>query len=205
MVAFFLAVTGAGAYAAATIGAADIKTDAVRTRHLKNGAVRNRDLAASSVGTAKVIDGSLQARDFKPGALGSGASHYVTWDLAVDRESEEKTIVQKGPLKLSAICRQDLTSPTDKVSLTVLISAPTGTHYVYTAAGNPREPNGYGRTGTTAEGGGGLVVANVPRQTSFYWYGGAEFSAITGSTSLDGVLSYGVLSYHHCEVSFFGG
>jgi hypothetical protein len=205
MVAFVLAIGGASAFAAGTIGAGDIRNDAVRSRHIRDGAVENQDLAGSSVGTAKAIDGSLQARDFKPGALDAGAPHYVTWDLAADREAEEKTIVQKGPLKLSAICRQDLTSTTDKVSMTILLSAQAGTSYTFTAAGGQREANGFGRAGTAGSGASNLVVANVPRQTSFYWYGGAPFSVISSAETLDGVLSYGVLSYHHCEVSFFGG
>ena len=43
-IAVFAALAG-GAYAAATIGANDIKKDAVRTKHIKNGQVGARDLA----------------------------------------------------------------------------------------------------------------------------------------------------------------
>ena len=51
-------VLAGGAYAAATIGPNDIKKDAVRTKHIKNGEVGARDLNAvvkrsdSSVGSA---------------------------------------------------------------------------------------------------------------------------------------------------------
>jgi hypothetical protein len=71
-IAFFIAVAGGSAYAAATIGASNIKNDAVRSRHIKDGEVKNPDLAANSVGTGKVIDGSLLAQDFKAGQLPKG-------------------------------------------------------------------------------------------------------------------------------------
>jgi hypothetical protein len=71
-IAFFIAVAGGSAYAAATIGSPDIKNDAVLSRHLAKGAVNNDDLRAGAVGTGKVIDGSLLNRDFKAGQLPSG-------------------------------------------------------------------------------------------------------------------------------------
>ena len=71
-IAFFIAVAGGSAYAAATIGSSDIKNDAVRSNHIKNGQVKNPDLAANSVGTGKVINGSLLKQDFKPGQLPQG-------------------------------------------------------------------------------------------------------------------------------------
>jgi hypothetical protein len=66
--ALFVAL-GGSAYAAATIGPANIQNDAVRSRHIKDGQVKNPDLAANSVGTGKVIDGSLLKQDFKAGQL----------------------------------------------------------------------------------------------------------------------------------------
>src|SRR5437764_7232485 len=68
-IAFFIAIAGGSAYAAATIGSGDIKNDAVLSRHIKNGEVKNQDLAANSVGSAEVIDGSLRRRDFATRAL----------------------------------------------------------------------------------------------------------------------------------------
>src|SRR5205823_8129747 len=72
-IAFFIAVAGGSAYAAATIGSSDIKNDAVKSNHIKNGQVKNPDLAANSVGTGKVINGSLLKQDFKAGQLPRGA------------------------------------------------------------------------------------------------------------------------------------
>jgi hypothetical protein len=43
-IAFFIAVAGGSAYAAATIGASDIKNDAVLSRHIKDGEVKSSDL-----------------------------------------------------------------------------------------------------------------------------------------------------------------
>src|SRR3954468_1758449 len=71
-IALFIAVAGGSAYAAATIGAGDIKNSAVLSRHIKNGAVKRADLGANSVSTGKVIDGSLLKRDFKAGQLPRG-------------------------------------------------------------------------------------------------------------------------------------
>jgi hypothetical protein len=67
-VAFFIAIGGGGAYAAATIGAADIKDNAIRSRHILDQGVTTRDLAANSVGTGNVIDGSI-TRDVLQGGL----------------------------------------------------------------------------------------------------------------------------------------
>jgi hypothetical protein len=69
--ALFVALGGT-AYAAATIGSSDIQNNAVRSRHIKDGEVKNHDLAANSVGTGKVIDGSLLKQDFKAGQLPKG-------------------------------------------------------------------------------------------------------------------------------------
>jgi hypothetical protein len=71
VLALFVALGGT-AYAAATIGPNNIQNDAVRSRHIKDGAVTNAKLAANAVGTGKVIDGSLLKRDFKAGQLPSG-------------------------------------------------------------------------------------------------------------------------------------
>jgi hypothetical protein len=68
-VAFFVAIAGGGAYAAAQIGAADIKNDAVRSNHIRDGEVTSADLAPNAVGTRNVIDGSLFRGAFQGGVL----------------------------------------------------------------------------------------------------------------------------------------
>jgi hypothetical protein len=52
--ALVLALSTGGAYAAATIGAADIKDDAVKTRHIADGQVRKPDLRDGAVSRAKL-------------------------------------------------------------------------------------------------------------------------------------------------------
>jgi hypothetical protein len=72
-IAFFIAVAGGSAYAAATVRSGNIKTNAILSRHIKNGEVKHQDLGANSVGTGNVIDGSLLKQDFKAGQLPQGA------------------------------------------------------------------------------------------------------------------------------------
>ena len=76
LVAFFISVAGGGAYAAATIGAGDIRNNAVHSNHIKDGAVKTPDLAPSSVGSRKVIDGSLLGKDVGARQLPPGAVSF---------------------------------------------------------------------------------------------------------------------------------
>lgn len=66
--ALFIALSGT-AYAAVSIGPGQIKNDAVRSRHIDNGAVGNADLGAKSVATGEVRNGTLLRRDFRSGQL----------------------------------------------------------------------------------------------------------------------------------------
>src|SRR5436305_5383436 len=70
-IAFFAVVAGGSAYAAATIGSRDIKRNAVLSRHIKNGEVRNADLGSNSVGGGNVIDDSLTGKDLSESTLGT--------------------------------------------------------------------------------------------------------------------------------------
>ena len=53
-IAVFGVLAGGSAYAAATIGADDIKNNAVRSRHIRNKAVSTAKLANGAVSTAKL-------------------------------------------------------------------------------------------------------------------------------------------------------
>ena len=100
--ALFVALGGT-TYAAATIGAGDIKKDAVLSRHIKNGEVKNLDLGANAVGTGKVIDGSLLKRDFKAGQLAQGpAGLSFHGQFPRDNVFHEITVV-KG-IRVSIFC-----------------------------------------------------------------------------------------------------
>ena len=57
-IALFVALSGT-AWAAS-----ELSKNEVKSRHIKNGAVKKRDLAKNSVDTSKVVDGSLLEKDF---------------------------------------------------------------------------------------------------------------------------------------------
>jgi hypothetical protein len=92
-IAFFVVIAGGGAYAAATIGASDIRNDAVRSYHIKDGQVTHADLAANSVGNAKESQITpLSRADFKAGALPLGA-------LSFDRHLDAGEHPTVGPIR----------------------------------------------------------------------------------------------------------
>jgi hypothetical protein len=62
--ALFVALSGT-AWAAATIGADDIKRNAVRSKHIKKKQVKKSDLNTNSVGSGKVIDNSITGTDVR--------------------------------------------------------------------------------------------------------------------------------------------
>src|SRR3954453_5335562 len=81
--ALFIALGGTSAYAASTIGSADIIDDSILTQDLKNGQVKSQDLAADAVGSTKIVDDNILGRDIRnqtvtgfdiaPGAIGPAA------------------------------------------------------------------------------------------------------------------------------------
>lgn len=82
--ALVIALTSGGGavYAAAKVGAQDIKTDAVRSKHLKNGQVKAQDLAGSAVTGAKIVDGTVTGSDVDESALGQVPSAVTADALA---------------------------------------------------------------------------------------------------------------------------
>jgi hypothetical protein len=64
--ALFIAL-GGSSYAALTL-----TNNVVRSKHIKNGEVKNGDLGAGAVTAPKVKNGSLRAEDFGPGQLPAG-------------------------------------------------------------------------------------------------------------------------------------
>lgn len=65
--ALFVALGGTS-YAAVSLSRND-----VRSKHIKNGHVKKRDIAKNAVNSRRVKDGTLLSKDFKPGELVSGA------------------------------------------------------------------------------------------------------------------------------------
>lgn len=66
--ALFVALGGSG-YAAVKVS-----KNSVGSKQIKNGQVKNADLAKNAVTSSKVKDGSLLSADFKPGQLLAGAT-----------------------------------------------------------------------------------------------------------------------------------
>jgi hypothetical protein len=90
--ALFVGMTGAS-YAAATIGSAQIKKNAVLSKHIKNGQVKTADLHANAVNSAKVADGSLTGADVTDGSLGGadlGIHSVGSGNLAPDSVDSSK-------------------------------------------------------------------------------------------------------------------
>lgn len=67
-IALFVGMSGDG-YAATKIGSAQIKNNAVLSKHIENGQVRTGDLRANAVNGAKVADNTVAGEDVKDGTL----------------------------------------------------------------------------------------------------------------------------------------
>ena len=63
------AALGGGAYAAATIGADDIKRNAVRAKHIKKNQVKRKHLNRKAVSTAKLATGAVTGAKLADGAV----------------------------------------------------------------------------------------------------------------------------------------
>jgi hypothetical protein len=83
-VALTAALSTGGAYAAAQIGAKDIKPDAVRSKHIKDGQVRTGDLGFAAVTSEKVADGSLTGSDVADGSLTGDDVNEPTLEIVPD-------------------------------------------------------------------------------------------------------------------------
>jgi hypothetical protein len=66
------AVLGGGAYAAGTIGAKDIKKNAVRAKHVKKNQIAAKHLKKNAVTAAKIAAGSVSAAKLADGAVANG-------------------------------------------------------------------------------------------------------------------------------------
>lgn len=71
-VAVMFAVGGGAAYAAGSIGSAEVIDESIQSVDLKNGDVRGADLGANAVVSSKVADASLTPFDIQPESLSSG-------------------------------------------------------------------------------------------------------------------------------------
>jgi hypothetical protein len=67
--ALFIALGAGGAYAANTIGSADVIDESLLSQDIKNGQVRASDIAANSIGSSRVVDNSLRGVDINQATL----------------------------------------------------------------------------------------------------------------------------------------
>ena len=62
----FLVLAGGAAYAANTIGSADIIDESILTQDVKNGEVRVADIGANAVRSAEIANGQVSGADLAP-------------------------------------------------------------------------------------------------------------------------------------------
>lgn len=95
--AAFGVLAGGGAYAASTIGPADIKPNAVRSKHVKNSQVKEPDLHRNNV--ARRFGGGIhfgRALNFGPVPPATGQGASVPIDGEVNRNSSENSFEDHG-------------------------------------------------------------------------------------------------------------
>lgn len=68
LVALFVAL-GGSAYAATTIGSAQITNESIRSQDIKNGEVKNADIGANAVRSGEIANGQVLAADIANGAV----------------------------------------------------------------------------------------------------------------------------------------
>ena len=67
--ALFVALGTGGAYAANTIGSADVIDESLLSREVKNGTLTPDDIATNSIGSGRIQDNSLVGGDIRDGTL----------------------------------------------------------------------------------------------------------------------------------------
>src|SRR3954451_868470 len=167
--ALFIALGGASASAANTIGSDDVVDESlqsvdikngevktpdiaaggVNTSHIKDGAIKDTDLATDSVGSTKIKDGSVG-----PAELGGAPAVSVLKLAAENTNTAQGTILHAdyelfdtGGMHDSRASTQDLVAPV------------TGRYYV--SATVEWDPNGTGYRRTSLIGAGGGAFASV--------------------------------------------
>jgi hypothetical protein len=93
LLALFIAVATGGAYAANTIGSADVIDESLLSQDLKNGEVKNADIGADAMTSSKLANGSVQNSDIGPDAVTTSkikAGNVGTTDLAASAVTSAK-------------------------------------------------------------------------------------------------------------------
>jgi hypothetical protein len=90
--AFFGVLTGGVAYAANTIGSADIIDGSILTQDIKNGQVTKDDLAADAVRTGKVLDESLTGHDIQDDTIGGADVNETLLDPLTAPQIQDESL-----------------------------------------------------------------------------------------------------------------
>jgi hypothetical protein len=88
--ALFVALGGTTAYAANTIGSADVTNESLRSRDIKNGQIKSADIGRNQVTTAKIKAGNVGTADIADGAVNSAKvsdESLTSTDLATNSVS----------------------------------------------------------------------------------------------------------------------
>jgi hypothetical protein len=116
--ALFLVIAGGTAYAANTVGSADVINESLLSQDIKNGEVKGADIAVDSIGGTRVVDDSLGGKDIKESSLNLPGAHVCRapggvvklatppWDYGVDLPPDDvtTTLCQSGSLSVIASC-----------------------------------------------------------------------------------------------------
>lgn len=74
----FIASPELGAFAANTIGSADIINESILSVDIKNGEVKTDDIAPSAVGSLRIKDNDVKAQDIAPDSVGGSELQGVS-------------------------------------------------------------------------------------------------------------------------------
>ena len=110
-IALTVALGTGGAYAANTIGSADIIDESIQSVDIKNGEVKTPDLLASGVTSGKIADGAVANADIATGAVDSNSvldESLTSSDLATN--SVNATEIADGSIDSGEIVNDSLFS-----------------------------------------------------------------------------------------------
>jgi hypothetical protein len=132
----FIASPELRAYAANTIGSADIIDNSILSADLKNGEVKNIDLGTDAVSTTKIKNGGITGADIQSGVALSGPATIDSPTFAVNAANNRVGIGTTNPA-----------STLDVVSTTTapaIFTSTTGTGFIHTNAQGANPNSGIG-------------------------------------------------------------
>src|SRR4051794_351423 len=108
LLALFVAVGTGGAYAANTIGSADVIDESLLSQDIKNGEVQNPDLGTNSVTSSRILSGNVFNSDLAPDSVNGSkviANSLTSGDLAPNSVSTSE--LTDGSVTTAKLAPQD--------------------------------------------------------------------------------------------------